>query len=191
MNKIPNNQGFTLLELLVAVAIFSVVMTVASGVLSNILQSQERVLAEQLALNNTSYALEYMGRSLRMAKKDADGQCLDEYLENFNDKCNYAVSGDSSIRFLNHDKECVEYFLKGNQVKKKKSDNETDSFGGAQAFTSNDLTISKLNFEIKGECQDDNLQPTVTIFMNVETSEETDFKIQTTITQRNLDFPSK
>ena len=67
--KIKHNKGFTLLELLVSIGIFSVIITLVSGIFGTSLRNQERMLSQQLAMSNTSYTLEYVGRAMRMAKK--------------------------------------------------------------------------------------------------------------------------
>lgn len=179
-----SNKGFTLLEMLVAIGIFAIIMTVASGIFSTTLQSQERMLTQQLAISNTSYSLEYMSRAIRMAKKDVEGHCLNTT------GCNYTnPSGDNSIRFLNHDKKCVEFLLENGQIKRKKSNNKNDNFGDTQSFTSNDLNIRELKFELQGECHGDERQPTINISLDAATGEEMSFRTQTTAVQRNLDVP--
>ncbi|MEF8847020.1 MAG: prepilin-type N-terminal cleavage/methylation domain-containing protein [Candidatus Paceibacterota bacterium] len=182
------NKGFTLLEVLVAASIFAIVMTAASGIFTSALHNQGRVLTEQMAISNSSYALEYMSRSMRMAVKDKSGDCLDDYLDG--GTCNYAVSDDgSAIRFLNHDKKCVEFFEDGGQIKIKKSATTTDNFNGGHPFTSDELNIKDLTFKLEGECQDDMLQPAVVIKIQAEIDDKTTFNTQTTVTQRNLDVP--
>lgn len=187
---IQQNKGFTLLELLVSIAIFAVVMTTASGIFGTALQNQRRTLTQQLVMNNNAYALEYMSRALRMAKKDVDGECL-----NTGDICNYDNPGGdvTKIRFLNHERKCVEFYLENDQIKRKKSSTSTDSFDSTGSFTSDDIDIQKLEFKLKGPCQsdqpDEQQQPTVTILLNAKITDEVSFRTQTTVTQRDLDIP--
>ena len=186
--EVNKQKGFTLLEVLVAASIFAIVMTAASGIFTAALHNQDRILTQQMAISNSSYALEYMSRAMRMARKDQSGECLDKYLDG--GTCNYAVSDDgSAVRFLNHDKKCVEFYKGNGQLKIKKSATSTDDFNKGYAFTSDQLNISTLDFELTGACQDDELQPSVTIMMRAEIGGEATFNTQTTVTQRNLDVP--
>lgn len=68
INK-KNGAGFTLVELLIVVLIFSVIVGAATGVFARSLKIQRYNLAHQQLLNQTSYLMEYMSRSLRMARE--------------------------------------------------------------------------------------------------------------------------
>lgn len=65
MNK---QKGFTLIEVIVVMAVFLFVIGAAIIIFISIVQQQKRVLAEQQLLNQLSYAKEYMSKALRMAK---------------------------------------------------------------------------------------------------------------------------
>lgn len=182
-------KGFSLVEIMVAVAIFSVVISVASMSFILAIKSQKKSLAEQELLAQTSYVMEYMSRALRMAKKDLSGDCIAA-------KTNYGRPyGNSSIRFLNYEGatgECQEFFLDvdGQLKMRKSSDDTAANFGAAVPLTSATLTIDpgSVQFYLIGESQFDNIQPRVTIFLDIDGKEQTDIKIQTTISQRNLDI---
>ena len=64
------NKGFTIIEMLVAVTIFTLVTGSITGLFISSIRSQSKVLTTQKLLDEASYAMEYMGRFLRMAKKD-------------------------------------------------------------------------------------------------------------------------
>jgi len=73
-------NGFTLIEMVVSIAVFLLISGVAVGIFLSIIQRQKEVLSEQELLNQISYAEEYMSRALRMAKastSNTDGDCLD------------------------------------------------------------------------------------------------------------------
>ncbi len=176
------SSGFTLVEILVAMAIFSIVTGVAIGVFATAMKLQRKILAEQQVLDQTSYALEYMSRAIRMAKKDLTGSCL----TSAGAKNNYETDG-SRIRFLNYMNKCQEFFSQGGQLKEQKStDNSAANFEAALPLTSDDLSA---DFKIasSGWDQDDNLQPAVTMFLDIEGQNLAKIQIQTTISQRNLD----
>jgi len=58
-------------------------------------------------------------------------------------------------------------------------------------LTSADLEIVSCNFKLSGQSQDDDLQPSVTISFEIQkgTQPESKIRLQTTISQRNLDIP--
>ena len=179
--------GFTLIEMLAAVMIFSLIIGAISGVFISGFRSQKSALSSQRLLDQTSYALEYMSRALRVATKQTDdiSACLSQNGLNYEN-----IPGVSGLKFINHleDDDCQEFFLENKQLKQKKN-NLTETV----ELTSSKLEITSLNFLLQGESQDDDLQPRVTIFLAVKgkgqkPEEQPELKIQTTISQRNLDI---
>lgn len=71
-----NQKAFTLIELIVVMAIFLFIIGATLGIFISIIQQQKKVLAEQQFLNQISYIEEYMSKALRMATVDATGECL-------------------------------------------------------------------------------------------------------------------
>ena len=70
------NRGFTLIELIVVIAVFVFIIGAAIGIFLSVVQNQKKILAEQQFMNQISYAEEYMSKALRMAAVDIDGSCL-------------------------------------------------------------------------------------------------------------------
>jgi hypothetical protein len=167
------------MELLVVIAIFSIAIGSITGIFISGLSSQRRILAEQDILNQISYAIEYMGRAIRMAKKDdisISGQtknCLS------GNKVNYETPTESEIKFRNYLNQCQRFYLSSNQIFEEKE-------GTVLALTSPKIKVNTLKFKIFGESQDDTYQPRVTIFMEIESSGKK-LQFQTTISQRDLD----
>jgi len=62
------NKGFTIIELVVVMAVFLFVVGAAMTIFISIVSNQKKVLSEQQVLNQVSYAQEYMSKALRMAK---------------------------------------------------------------------------------------------------------------------------
>jgi len=175
--KLKIEKSFTLIELLVGITIFSLLSGAVIGILISGIKFQRHYLKRQQALDQLSFAIEYMGRALRMARKD-DGSfgCLPA-------GWNYSnPSGEGSIKFINHlqDDECQEFFLQEGVLKYKK---------GAQEplpLTSPNLQIEELKFQLLGQSGADLLQPRVTIFLRL--SSPSKIELQTTVSQRNLDM---
>lgn len=168
-------KGLTLVEMLVAIGIFSSIVGTITGLFLSSLSSQKRILATQELLDQTSYVLEYMSRALRMAKKDLNGTCIQS-------KTNYATTS-NGIEFLNYTgKECQKFYLENNQLKEFKA-------GQTLPLTSQFIKVKSFKILLSGENQEDNLQPKITIFLDVEGRGKNPPKIQiqTTISQRDLD----
>lgn len=175
------NKGFTLVEMLVAVTVFILIVTAASGIFVSSLKAQRKSLASQQLLDQTSYIAEYMSRAIRMAKKDVAGECITA-------KLNYEKTrSGKGLKFKNYQDICQEFFwdTATNQLKEIK--------GGQENFlTSHSLQILALNIKLAGESQNDDAQPRVTIFLDIKGKGEKpemqpEIRIQTTISQRNLD----
>ncbi|MEK7501416.1 MAG: type II secretion system protein [Patescibacteria group bacterium] len=62
-------EGFTLIEMVVSLAIFSVVAVIALGALMRIISANQKAQAIQAAVTNVNFALESMSRELRLATK--------------------------------------------------------------------------------------------------------------------------
>ena len=186
-------KGFTLIELLISSAVFILIITLLIGLFAQIFKAQSKVITSQQLLDQTSYALEYMGRFLRMAKKSQDGECLSASGLNYEI---FSAGGEpgGGIRFLSSKTKCQEFFLENGQIKSRTSWNTSKTgFGSALSLTSDKFLIEpgSLKFAIQGEQLGDNLQPRATIFMEIGRNPDLKPKIQlqTTVSQRNLDIP--
>jgi prepilin-type N-terminal cleavage/methylation domain-containing protein len=181
-------KSFTLIEILVAVAIFSLVVAICSGIFISALQNQRRILTTQRLLDQSSFVLEYMSRALRMAKKDLTGFCITQYTNYENPEGNL-----SKIRFLDYQDHCHEFSKENTEIREKIAiDNKATNLGSATPLTSPEFEVTSLKFKIFGQSQTDNFQPRVTIFLEIQKEskkpgEREKVKIQTTISQRNLD----
>jgi prepilin-type N-terminal cleavage/methylation domain-containing protein len=184
-----SSKGFTLVETIISISLFSFILVIILGFFGYAIKGQQKALASQEISDQISYVMEYMGRSIRMSKRDASGTCVGA-------GTNYSNPyGNNSIRFLNYEGRCQEFYLDNEQLKRRKSN---DSGSGGLAGKEVDLTSSKLKinsakFNIIGDVVGDNTQPRITIFLDVEkkdTKQEFNatVKIQTTISERNLDI---
>ena len=187
-------RSVTLIELLVAITIFSLCVATVAGLFISAVKVQKRVLATQELIDQASYALDYMARALRMAIKDEDGTCL----TTVGPEHNYETDN-NKIRFLKYDPElnaeiCQEFFLDladNFRLKEKKSANETDNFSIPVPITSPDLRVLLFNINISGDVLGDGLQPRVTFFLGIAGKQTSlgrpIIQVQTSISQRNLD----
>ena len=202
MDKINNQRGITLVELLVALSIFLIILGGVTQVFITNLKSQRIILAEQLLLDQANYTVEYMSRALRMAKKElnctnpADWKTCNPTLNppyclmSFGNNYEITQEGEG-IKFINPMRgyACQEFYLDGGMLYEEiiKSPPFDTPIAPMPLF-SEGIQVNSLWFEVSGNSQDDNLQPKVTINMELEIPAE-NFKIniQNTISQRDLD----
>ncbi|MFH1180982.1 MAG: type II secretion system protein [bacterium] len=164
MQMASMKNGFTLIELMVAVTLFAFATVITSGVSVTAISSQKKALAQQEVLDQVSFLMEYMSRSVRMAQKDLSGE-------------NYAFSG-QCLNFLNYKNQDQQFCLDGTRLK-----NENNEY-----LTSDNLKISSFNVVLSGQSQADDLQPRITFSLEVEGQNQVKMIIQTTVSQRNLDI---
>ncbi len=175
-----NNKSFTIIELLVAIGVFSVVIASAVGIFTTAIKGQRKALVTQEILDQTSYTLEYISRSIRMAKKDITGSCITL-------GSNYELTrGEKGIKFKDYQNVCQEFFLEEGKLKQSKGGEITD-------LTSSNLEMTSLNLNLTGASDSDALQPRITIALSIKgkgqkPEEKSEIKLQTTISQRNPDL---
>lgn len=190
--KSGSEKGFTLVEMLIAMFVFSLIVGAVSGLFISAIRGQRSTLASQRLLDQTSYSLEYMSRALRMAIKE--GQQADPLVDCLSqDGLNYETNTDgTSLKFINHleNDDCQEFFLNsGSHQLEQRKNNLNDTF----PLTSSKLQISSLKFFLYGEDQNDNgLQPRVAIAFEIRgigqtIADQPAIIVQTMISQRNLD----
>lgn len=195
--------GMTLIEIVVAIAVFFIIVAAAVGIFSSSVKIQKRALATQELLDQTSYVMEYMSRALRMATKElnctnpldpatCDPSNPPYCLMNKGYGWNYETNPPdyNKIKFINHlqDNDCQEFFLDttNHRIKYKTSEGEF-------YLTSSNLQVESLQFALFGESQGDipPRQPQVTMFLKIKgrgLTSRPELRIQTTISQRNLDI---
>lgn len=182
-----------MVEMLVAMTIFVIVVTIASTIFVHAIRAQRLNLAYQELLDQTSYVMEYMSRSIRMAMKDdieiwgfvsTPPGCLAGI-----NKENYEFDVPAQcLKFRNYKNECQYFCLQGATLL---TATTTPTIPPVfTALTSPELQVSPLGaqwVELFGETQADTDQPRVTILLQIEGREGARIQIRTSISQRNLD----
>lgn len=162
--KHSKQSGFTLIELVVAVGIFGLIISMVFGVFVFAAASQRRIIALRNVEDNLRFAVESMAKEMRTG-------------QNFS-----AVAG--SISFTNAKRQAVIYRL-NNGIIEKSSD------GGVSyaAVTGSETVINYLNFYLMGQAAGDGSQPRITITAGAASqvgNQSANLKIQTTISERFL-----
>jgi prepilin-type N-terminal cleavage/methylation domain-containing protein len=187
MIKIKNfkikNFGFSLIEMLVAVGVFAIVVTISSGVLISMSDAQQKILSLHIVQDNLSYAFDIMGKEIRTGTSYHCGTAIDDFNSNPQD-CN---TGGPSFTFLNASGTKITYRINGNQIERVVN----GDYANTLVLTSPDTNITSLNFYVVGAPSGDHLQPRVTIVLKgtsgLKTKTKSFLNIQTTISQRLLD----
>jgi len=172
-SSINPSSGFTLIEMLVSVGLFTSVITVALMALLNIKALQAKSTALRTINNNLNFAVELMSREIRTGK---------DYCINGNN------CGVNSFEFTNDDDNKVRYAYDSNA----KSITRSEDGGQALVITAPEVTITNLTFVTSGTEVGDSIQPMLTIIVNGETNSEktnlnSDLNIQTTVSKREMD----
>lgn len=174
-------RGFTLIELMTALTLFMVVMTIAMGSVLGIFNANKKTQSESTVMNNLNLAVESMAREMRFGTNYHCGGGT------YTDPQNCAA-GDTSISFLSSDGEQMVYRLSGTSIER--------SIDGGQTFaavTAPEISITNLKFYVLGAGAPpvNTLQPKTVIvikgYSGNETTTRTEFSLQTLVSERRID----
>ena len=175
------NNGFSLIEVVVAAAIFSIVIGSISSLFVSSLRGQRSVFENQNLVDNTRFVFEQMSRQIRMAQRDESGTCTGSA------GTTYSSSG-GSLSFIDYRNpgNCITYDTLGFKIRMR-----PDSGEAFLDLTSDDIKVVRLNFNVRGRDKSDLEQPRVTISIKAEgaTRATSAMLLQTTISARNIDVP--
>jgi len=160
-NKFKNKKGFTVLEMVVAVAVFTVVMTMSMQTILNINDAQKKIKSFRVVSDNLNFALDTMGREIRTGS-------------------NYSSADGTAFSFINAKSENVIYQLFGGQLIR-------SAFGAEFPLTDPNVAITSIDFVLRGELPGDNLQPIVRINLSassgIKDKDRSKIELQTSISQ--------
>ena len=186
-----NNKGFSLIEILVATAIFSVVMTISIGAVVSINDSNKKAQITRTVMDNLNFAMENIARNLRVGRTF---HCDVNVLVPPKDSPRNCSLGASSIFFegykgdLNNGNDQIAYRLNETTHQVERS---LDSGVSYLSITSTELSIDTLKFYVTGAEPGDQKQPRVVIVISgsaiFKNGIKSSFNIQTTVSQRKLD----
>jgi prepilin-type N-terminal cleavage/methylation domain-containing protein len=189
-------QGFTLIEMIVSLALFSVVITISVGALLALIASNQQLQDEQSVMTNLSFAVDSMTREIRTG---TSYYCVPtvlsvpvnvDSLSGEND-CD-SSSGGTGVAFVEAGNSITSgagdrilYYFDENKIFRKIGNN------AAQSVVSSGIYIEEAVFYVSDSAPlPDDEQPAVTIFIKARESNggSKSYEIQTTITQRTLDI---
>lgn len=196
MPKSSSHTGFTLIEIVVVLALLGLLGGAVFNLFAAGISAQRNTLSIQKSTNQLSYVAEYMGRALRQATKElrSSQQCL----ANVGRGWNYEISaGNDSITFLDKQGFCRKISLSANQIVEQiatsPDSHDAANLGPIQPLTPAGMTITNFRMIQQGAYQGDsvtpdNEQPRVTFVIEARgEGSDANIRIQTTVSQRNFD----
>ncbi len=184
-----SNSGFTLIEVLVSMSIFSIVMLVATGAVFSVIEANRKSHSLKSVMTNLNFALESMMRDIRVGTRyacDGSGDCPISPGARFLYKANRDVDGDSFYDPLDNNDQ-IEYALSGGRIEKRIYGTSPSTY----PITAEEITITDLKFYVIGTGNSDGKQPKVVFTISGYSgagNSKSDFNIQTTVSQRALDL---
>ena len=194
------NRGFTLIEVMVSVSIFTIVTTIGLGALLSTVSASKQAQGERVALDSLAFVVDAMAREIRTGRNFVTGQ----------DPSAYTVSGNGSqiggaFSFINQDGCEVTYRLNTDGsnnrgfIERRRTDDNTNGTspctnGFFSLTNTTNLDITSLTFILRGANADtnDTLQPFVSFVINADTfvnGATSSITLQSGVTQRLLDIP--
>jgi len=193
-------SGFTLIELMVAVTIFSMVMTVAAGTMVSIVDANNKARALQSVMNNLNFAVESMTRNMMFGSKYHCGSDAENVIASNLTPANCTgdpVSPQSEMTFVHNDGQRVFTYRLNSTTGQLEVMQTGPSIINSQfvGITSSEVKINSLKFYVTGSGQESSLasslQPRVLIVISGEAQTKdkviSEFHLQTTVSQRTLD----
>lgn len=195
--KKTKTSGFTLVELLVAIALFSVVVAIASSGFVSALRTQRQVASLISTQSNMTLVLEQMAREVRTGYLFCHeaGTTNPNNDSNNSDYCGCTVAASgvwtcNALDYYNAQGAHVNYSLQNGGLMK------SDSTAGdptPQSITGGDVSIKYLEFTLFGNLEGDTWTPRVTIAIGAAPSSSDPavagdvLDLQTTISARQID----
>lgn len=173
--SINRHRGYTLIELIIAVGLFALVMTLASGAYLMMISFNQRVQGIVTGIDNLSFALDTMTRSIRTGTNYScagGGDC---------------AGGASSFSFKDQTGRSVSYALGASSI-------QATVNGAPSTLTDPSVTVSSLMFYVSGSARapGDYQQARVTITVSGSVSagpgKTEPFTVETTSTMRGSDI---
>jgi prepilin-type N-terminal cleavage/methylation domain-containing protein len=176
-------HGFTLVEIMVALALFSIVAVVAAGAFLKVIDANKKSQAMKAVINNINYALESMSREIRVG---TTYNCDISAVEAASDCEGNLLSFESANGSPTNANDQYVYTLDNGVIVKSESSGSTGSFYPVTGSV--DVKITALNFElVSPETGDDTPARVIITVSGVSGASpkiETEFSMQTTVSQR-------
>ncbi len=199
MSNLRNNQrrGFTLIEVLVSLSIFTIVVTISVSALYSLIDANARSRNSQSVATNLSFMLDSMTREIRTGTHYYCATSVSQSLPTgLNDTSTQDCTAGNGVAMAfneggqsltqNASSRRIAYRLNEGRLQRRLGN------GTWLNLTAEDVEVESLQFSVEGSSITDDLTPIATIYIKGRVGDEEtnrdDFDIQTTITQRLLDI---
>jgi prepilin-type N-terminal cleavage/methylation domain-containing protein len=149
-----HRKGFTIIELLVSIGLFSVVVSLGVGGFTSALRTQRQASSLIAANSNVSLAIEQIMREIRTGSRF----------------CSAGPCGATELTFTNARNETVTYCFRDNAIERGTGGGGCGSLG-FQKITADNIRVEHLQFYRSGTNAGDGLQPRITIAIGVSSPE--------------------
>ena len=177
--KEKSQNGFTLIELMVAVAIFSIVLVVAMGAILTILDANRKARTLTEVMNNLNFSLESVTRSIKTGVEPT-------YDTGENILSVTSIDLDAG----NFSREIIEYRRNTTTEGRGYLERRVGGTGNWSPITSEVIDIKRFEVTVAGTADFNQPRTQLTIQGEVSINEKiaSDFTIQTTVSQRKLNL---
>jgi prepilin-type N-terminal cleavage/methylation domain-containing protein len=175
-------KGFTLVELMVSMALFVTVVTISLGSVLGIFNANSKSQSIASVMNNLNYSLDNMTRNIRFSNAYHCGStgtlttpqnCTD----NVNGDTSFAVSSSTDLVVYNYDGSTITRSVNG---------------GAPISVIGSEVIIDRARFFVFNTATADNQQPYILMVLRghagTKLSNQSYFDIQTVISERQLDI---
>ncbi|MDO8594704.1 MAG: type II secretion system protein [bacterium] len=184
-----NSRGFTLIEMLVAIGIFSIIMVISVGSLLSLIEANRKAQALKTVVNNLHFALENMSRNIRTGDTYHCGSGSPE------EPLDCPDTSDPVLVFKGRQKNMFIAYKLNNGAIERSQDTNAGTLMVPSNFipiTAPEVIVNQLQFFVDGTENDDGKQPRVLIVVKGEmqgkSKVKTMFDIETLVSQRLLDI---
>jgi prepilin-type N-terminal cleavage/methylation domain-containing protein len=193
--KIQNSKrGFSLVEMLVAVALFSGVMLMGVGALLALIDANRKAQAINSVMNNLNFAMESISRNIRVGttyhcEPNANPVPVDIDMPKDCVNGGKLLAFESSNGNSSDKNDQVIYRLNGTILEKSEDGGAVGTF---ISIVAPEVSIEQFVFYVDGTSSSDSMQPRVVMIIQgtagINEKTKTKFNLQTTISQRVLDI---
>lgn len=188
MHTQQHARGFTLIETIVAVALFAIVMLVGTGALLSLVSANRKAQALQSVMNNLNVAVDGMVRSIRMGSNFRCGSATpaDPNCANGGTVFYFESYGGSKANPL--DDWMYSYNASTHRLERSEQNGSN-----ILPITAPEINIDSCTFYVVGATKGDVYQPKVVIVIKgtvntTDSRSKTSFALQATAVQRSLDI---
>lgn len=180
-------HGFTLIEMLVSVALFAIVMLIMGGALLSLTYANRKAQALQSVMNNLNISLDSMVRGIRMGNNYRCGSATPSVAD--------CATGGSALYITPYGSDSAQRSQDWGFIYDSATQRLYKVVGSGQqiALTAPEVKISSMTFYVVGTTRGDTTQPKVVITIKGSVTGSTllsnsTFNIQATAVQRLLDL---